>query len=205
MGESYAAVTWSGDIGASATGMVRHDYQDWEDAALFGRGEDETIRLYLSMSAPDFDLLADVDSWGAADFVPVPGRAPPPLGVESLVGLVTRAYGPAGGPSTAHTFARSANRSNGIRKILTHYGFTSATGLLSQGQAVARMGEQVLIIAKTFFQVQAARAILGGGLSEGLPQPTAQEELALTDASAKMTPLFVTWLQGLVTQYGVTL
>jgi len=222
MGESYAALTWSGDVGATATGLVRHDYQDWEDAAVLGRTADEILAFYFHSSAPDFDLLADVDAWGARDRVPHGGSdsPQPPYAVGSVVDLLTRVYGPAGELTSEHTFARATNRAKGIREILTHYGFTSAADLAAQAEPVARMREQTLIVAKTFFKVQEGydtlgdlataardldlRAIQGllAAINAALTQPREQE---LTAVNEQATGLFLEWLKDLADRYGVVL
>jgi len=202
MGESYSALTWSGDAGAAVTGMVRREYVDWENASITGRTEVEIRRFYFERSAPDFDLLADIDAWGAHRHLHDPSSA---FTVESLLALVTRVYGPTGGPSTEHTFARAATRSTGIRNLLLHCGFTSAANLHTQQQQVTGMEEQVRIIGGTFLQVQKAYDLLDFDFSGGLPPLTPADQAAIADITPQMTRLFLDWLGGQAAQYGVVL
>ena len=55
--------------------MVRHESPDWEEAAA-RRGPDKKLTpgdlraFYFRTRCPDFDLLADIDAWGAYRWMP---------------------------------------------------------------------------------------------------------------------------------------
>jgi hypothetical protein len=217
MGESYSAVTWSGDVGATATDMLLRQYQDWEEAVVLPRPENEVLAFYFRASAPDFDLLADIDAWGAHHLVPYEGGPPVPIAPDSLVSLLTVIYGPAGEPP-AWQLEWGGYRAQGIHELLTHYGFTSSTNLSLQSEPVGRMQEQVLIVAKTFFTVREAGTILSGlgravagldpeevaeALEVGDPRPTEDQAAELADLSARATDLFLTWLEELASRHAV--
>jgi len=208
IGESYSALTWSGDIGAAVGDMVRHESADWEAAKP--RQPDEILEFYLRTRAPEFDLLPDIDAWGAYELMPHrDGTAPGSPTATSLTELVTWVYGPPGPWTPEHDESRAGFRANGIRELLTHYGFTDASGLLMQVAAGERMEEQVRIFSPTWFTMQALKALLKkvpkGDVSEGSPWPNAAEEAELELTSGQMTPLFLDWLARLAEQHDVDL
>jgi len=198
IGQSYAAATWSGDVGAAAADFVLHKSMVWEEAGSPGRSEADLLNFYFRTRAPDFDLLGDIDAWGAFELVPhgEPAQLNP---VTSLVALVTAVYGSAGQTAAQHESVLRMNRERGIRKLLTHYQFTSASGLRSQTDAADKIENQVRIFSESWYQVKSDWWVdnLRG------PSSDAQEELA--DASHKMTEIFLDWLESQAQHYGVTL
>jgi len=198
IGQSYAAATWSGDVGAAAADFIHHKSRVWEEASVLGRSEAELLNFYFRTRAPDFDLLADIDAWGAYELVPH-GEPEQRSSVTSLVALVTAYYGPAAQTPALHEFVLRNNRAHGIRNLLTHYGFTSATGLRSQTDAARRIEDQVLIFSTAWYQVKSDLPIEN---VQG-PSPRTQEDLA--DASRKMTEIFLDWLEKQARSYAVTL
>lgn len=204
LGESYSAATWSGDVGAAVSDLVRHMSDAWEEEHQ--PTTDENLAFYLRSRSPDFDLLADIDAWGAYQRMPrATGPAPGAPAASSLHELVTSVYGPAGPWTAQHDMARREVRQQGIRGLLSHYGFTDVTGLHLQVAAVARMEEQVQIFSETWYTVTAAKAIMAGEISELSPWPNATDRSQLANAGQQMTPLFLDWLQARADEYDVHL
>jgi hypothetical protein len=202
IGESYSALTWSGDVGGGVADMVRHESKDWEAAKV--RQPDEILAFYLRTRAPDFDLLADVDAWGAYDLMPKrDGSAQSATTVSSLTELVTSVYGPDGPLTSLHVQVRAEFREKGIRELLTHYGFTDARGLPMQVASCDLVEEQVDIFSPTWFLVKAVKALLDFKVSEGWPFPNDEELAALDLTGEQMLPLFLDWLERLAEEHGV--
>jgi hypothetical protein len=201
IGESYSAATWSGDVGAAAADQVRHEKEFWEQA----HPNDDQAAFYFRTEAPSFDLLADVDAWGAAELMPGQATGPEDGPVSSLYDLLTRAYGPPGAWTPVHDERRHAVRSRGLGQILGHYGFADRVGLNLDLVASARVEEQVRIFSEAWFTVQAAKALLEGEVGEASPQPNAGERVELATLSASMTTTFLDWLEARATEYDTTI
>ena len=155
IGESYSTLTWSGDVGAAVADLVRHESDAWEEETAPNSASD-LLRFYFRTRAPDMDLLPDSTPGVPRHLLPT-GDETELLTVDSLTDLVARVYGPAGPLTQEHAFARNATRANGVREMLNHYGFTTASGLNSQSVPAAAMVDQVKIFAPTWFTVKAAR------------------------------------------------
>ena len=197
IGQSYAAATWSGDVGGAAADFVHHMSVTWEKGSAIGRSEDDVMRFYFRTRAPDLDLLGDIDAWGAYELVPTPKTAGFNLNM-SLVAVLTSYYGTGSASNAEHQRAVSFGRARGLRNLLTHYGFTSTSSLASQETAVAALEKQVLIFSKAWFQAKSSFA----GKTQA-PPPWAEDQLIF--ASRRMTQLFVEWLQTQCRRYNVTL
>lgn len=198
IGQSYAAATWSGDVGGAAADFVMGKSKDWEEALVLGRSEDERLAFYFRTRAPDFDLLADIDAWGAYGLVPSGGTAGEGE-VTSLTELVTTFYGPAAQTATAQEQVVKTGRARGIRNLLNHYGFTSTTDLKLQADARQRIEDQIFIFSKSWYQVKA------GSYAENLSGPGEGTAADLAYASDKMTDIFLDWLESQAAKYGVAL
>jgi hypothetical protein len=202
IGESYSSVTWSGDLGGAVAEMVRHSAAEWEAATV--RQPDEILDFYFRTKAPDFDLLGDIDAWGAFTLMPHrDGRVVDRPPARSLTDLVTWVYGPAGPLTPEHVASRALYREKGVRQLLYHYGFTDASALIMQVVAVDNMQAQVDIFAPTWFLVQAVKALMGFDHTEGWPWPNNAEEAAMDLTGAEMLPLFLEWLQNLAEQFEI--
>ena len=206
IGESYSALTWSGDVAGGVNDHVRHESDAWEEETAPNSAND-VLHFYFRTRAPDMDLLADFDAWGAAHLLPT-GNGDDGLTVDSLTELVTRVYGPTGPLTEEHVFARNAFRAAGVRELLLHYGFTSAQNLNSQSVPAAAMVEQVKIFAPTWFTVKAAKALSTLDFDEvedRALRPTDAEMQELDSVSEQMTAVFLDWLDDLANDLQVTL
>ena len=213
LGESYSALTWSGDVGAAVSDMVRHESPDWEEAAA-RRAPDKKLTpgdlraFYFRTRCPDFDLLADIDAWGAYRWMPhrdgsAHDAAFPP--VSSIYELVTKVYGPPG-PWTPHNDeSRQEHRSRGVWELLTHYGFTNPAALQGQAQSVDLMERQLRIFAPTWWLV---KEVKGMTVSEWgnfvVPTPPPGEFAEMVTESGHLNMLFLTWMQQLAATVGLT-
>ncbi len=198
IGQSYAAATWSGDVGGAAADYVMRKSKDWEEASALGRTEDERLAFYFRTRSPDFDLLADIDAWGGYELVPLDETAGEGQ-ITSLVDLVTTFYGPATQTAAEYESVVKTGRARGIRNLLKHYGFTSAVDLKYQADARQKIEEQIFIFSKSWYQVKAET------YAENVTGPTSGTQDDLADASAKMTDIFLDWLEVQAKKYGVTL
>jgi hypothetical protein len=210
LGESYSALTWSGDVGAAVSDMVRHESPDWEEAAA-RRAPDKKLKpgdlraFYFRTRCPDFDLLADIDAWGAYRWMPrrdgsAQDAAFPP--VSSIYELVTKVYGPPG-PWTPHNDeSRQEHRSRGVWELLTHYGFTNPAALLGQAQSVALMEDQLKIFAPTWWLVKEAKGMTLSELRLSVPRPTPGEAASMVTGSGHLNMLFLNWMQQLAATVG---
>lgn len=198
IGQSYAAATWSGDVGAAAADYVMRKSKDWEEASLLGRSEEERLDFYFRTRAPDFDLLADIDAWAGHELMPL-GDTAGEGQADSLVELVTMFYGPASQTPAEYERVVKTNRARGIRNLLKHYGFTSTVDLKYQTDAREKIEEQIFIFSKSWYQVKAdtyGENFMG-------PSESVQDDLA--DVSDKMTDIFLDWLESQADKYDVTL
>lgn len=198
IGQSYAAATWSGDVGGAAADYVMRKSKDWEEASVLGRSEDERLAFYFRTRAPDFDLLADIDAWGGYELVPI-GETAGEGQVTSLVELVTTFYGPASQTAAEYERVVKTGRARGIRNLLKHYGFTSTVDLKYQADARQKIEEQIFIFSKSWYQVKSE------SYGENLAGPGSGTEADLADASEKMTDIFLDWLENQADKYDVTL
>ena len=212
LGESYSALTWSGDVGAAVSDMVRHESPDWEEAAA-RRAPDKKLTpgdlraFYFRTRCPDFDLLADIDAWGAYRWMPhrdgsAHDAAFPP--VSSIYELVTKVYGPPG-PWTPHNDeSRREHRSRGVWELLTHYGFTEPAALRGQAQSVDLMERQLKIFAPTWWLV---KEVKGMTVSEWgdfeVPTPPPGEFAEMVTGSGHLNMLFLDWMQQLAATVGL--
>jgi hypothetical protein len=206
IGESYSALTWSGDVAGGVADLVRHESDAWEEETAPNTSID-LLHFYFRTRAPDMDLLADIDAWGAAHHLPT-GKPNEVMKVESLTELVTRVYGPAGPLTQEHSFARNATRAGGVREMLIHYGFTSATDLNLQPVPVAAMIAQVKIFAPTWFTVKAAKAVASldvDEIADWALRPNAAELRQVNSVSEQMTVVFIDWLDSLAQDLLVTI
>ena len=206
IGESYSALTWSGDVGAAVSDLLRHESDAWEEETAPNSAGD-VLHFYFRTRAPDMDLLPDVDAWGAADLLP-PYDGTELVTVDSLTELVTQVYGPAGPLTELHMFRREATRSTGVREMLIHYGFTTEEDLKLQSGPAAAMAEQVKIFAPTWFTVTAVKAFAAGKVGEvddWALGPTDAELQQLNSISEQMTAVFLEWLDDLAEALMVTL
>ena len=201
IGESFSALTWSGDVGGAVGDMVCHLSPDWEAAAP--RTRQETVAFYLRTRAPSFDLLADVDAWGAYTLMPrADGAAQSDPPVTTLVELVTTVYGPADVATPEHQASRDGFRARGVRRMLLHYGFAHPTGLLMQVEPVERMEEQLEIFSNTWFLMKELKAL---SLEDPWPWPDDAETAELKKVTLEMSPPFLEWLDDLAEALVVTL
>jgi hypothetical protein len=198
LGENYAAVTWSGDVGAAASDYMHHKHEVWEEGSVLGRTDEEVLRFYYRNSAPEQDLLGDLDAWGAYELLPGSGTERE-LPLTNLVDFVTAVYGPIGQSAAEHEETKTPVRALGIRNQLTHYGFTSASDLKDQSKPRSRMEEQARIVAITWYQVKAPTYV-GTAVQPGL-----QEQEKLAELCGPLTEWYLDWLEAQASRYGVTL
>jgi hypothetical protein len=199
VGQSYAAATWSGDVGGAVADFVHHKSETWEKGRIIGRAEDDVLKFYFRTRAPDLDLLGDIDAWGAYELAPSPKDKPRINFNDSLVRLLTSYYGPDTQTPQQQATTVAFGRSRGLRNLLMHYGFTSAAGLEQQTVAVAAMEEQVFIFSKAWYQAKQPSFL--GKVQQ--PSRSAQDDLAAV--SHAMTLMFVQWLEAQCRRYDVSL
>ena len=135
IGESYSALTWSGDVAGGVNDMVA-------TRATPGRSRrrpNSAKKSSTSTSGPGprhgsprrLRRLGSLTS-------PADRRRRRCQTVDSLTELVTRVYGPTGPLTEEHVVARNAFRAAGVRELLLHYGFTRPQNLNSQSVPVER-------------------------------------------------------------------
>jgi Domain of unknown function (DUF4157)/Bacterial SH3 domain len=200
VGQSYAATTWSGDIGGAAADLVWHKSADWEQRWPAPSPE-EIDSFYFRTRASDQDLLGDIDAWGAYETLPAPGEKRPL--VTSIAQFLTFTYGSGESGPGLGEFVLSNGRARGIANLLRHYGFTAATGLRAQTDAVNKMDEQALIFTEAW-----SRKNYGEGVKKvlkGKPPPAPANDQDLVEASHRMTLLFIDWLENQAKRYSVDL
>lgn len=186
MGQNYAIVTWSGDVGAAATEFAGHLSRSWErDNPV---SEDERARFYFRTRSPDADLWGDIDSWGAYTQISTNSGQQH----SSIVDLLTENYGGRQQTAAEYEATVSSVRASGIENFLRHYGFNRSVALSRQTAAVSRVRQQVHTFADAWGHFQL------GGLTNGL------DEDDLNDGVDRMTALFLEWLEQGAARYNVS-
>jgi hypothetical protein len=180
VGASYAAATWAGDIGAGVADHVRGQDTAWE-AYNGSSSQSERRRHYFDTRAPHADLIADIDAWGAASSLP---------GAASVEGVITGYYGAVDGSDGGDVLRE--NRRIALARFLSHYGFSSPTGLEGQ-PAVAQFQHEIFQFAKMWMRNRSLLPLLG-------PEQTE----SLWAESGQMATLLAQWLQGQAASYGVS-
>ena len=193
VGESWSATTWSGDVGGAVGDYVLHRSGAWEGANT-REDNDDRLRFYFDTRAPEMDLLADIDSWGA--FQNVPRTNTERTSFTSLRDIIEATYGPARQTADDYIVQVTPVRRQGVKNFLCNYGFSSPTSLTTQTTARARVLEQVRIFATGWYDARA-----GGG------QPvfgrTDATDDRILEASREMTDMFLLWLQALAATVGL--
>jgi outer membrane protein OmpA-like peptidoglycan-associated protein len=206
-GESYSNTTWSGDVGAAVGEYVYYshykDEKEWEKAHPTATNLDR-VKIYFETSAPDQDLLADIDAWGV--YKNVPKTAKDSSSFYTLRGLIVSHYGE-GTPdeeSVKEYESRVAEgREAGIREFLCHYGFSSPTDLYNQSVAKDRVKKQVELFGRVWYRknIYSGPSWLRQARQLRLGPETDQD---LSHASEMMTVLFLMWLEDLANKHGIT-
>jgi outer membrane protein OmpA-like peptidoglycan-associated protein len=205
-GESYSNTTWSGDVGAAVGEYVYYthykDEKEWEKAHTAATNLDR-VKIYYETSAPERDLLADIDSWGV--YKKVPKTAKDSSSFYTLRGLIVSHYGqgtPGGESVIEYERQVAEGREAGIREFLCHYGFTSPTALYNQSVAKDRVKKQVELFGRVWYR----NKMYSGPWSRQARQvrlgPETDQDLS--HASEMMTALFLTWLEDLANKHGIT-
>jgi len=68
IGENFSVASWSGDVGGAVVDFVDSKSKTWEEKQFFmneEQSEEQRLKFYFRERAPDSDLLADIDAWGA--------------------------------------------------------------------------------------------------------------------------------------------
>ena len=196
VGESWSAATWSGDIGGAVGDYVLHKSGSWE-AANTSEDNESRLRFYFETRAPNMDLLADIDAWGAFGAIPRTNQSASSF--TTLRQIFEATYGPAGQTSQEYDTQITPRRRQGVQNFLCHYGFTSPTGLAGQTAARARVLEQVNIFATGWYDARASST--GINTVVGRTDPT---DARILGASTQMTDMFLNWLQALASTTGLT-
>ena len=194
VGESYSAATWSGDVGGAAGDYVMHKSSSWERANTSEDGR-ERLLFYYNTRAPEMDLLADIDAWGAYTALPTTSTEQTPL--TSLREILETQYGGAGQTAEQYENTVASGRRAGIINFLRHYGYRRPTDLKSQAVATGRVTTQVFTFSKAWYDVRQ-------GLATSVFWHTSETDDRLYIASRGMTLLFLNWLERLARQHGVT-
>lgn len=196
VGESWSATTWSGDVGGAVGDYVLHKSGAWEAANT--RDDNETrLRFYFETRAPNMDLLADIDSWGAFGAIPRTNQSI--SNFTTLRQIFEATYGPADQTAQEYNTQITPPRRQGVHTFLCNYGFTSPTDLVTQTAARARVLEQVKIFATGWYDVRASST----GVNTVFGRSDETDSRILT-ASGQMTDMFLNWLQALASTSGLT-
>lgn len=118
-GPSDAAATWAGDIGAAATDMVMKTSDDMEKKL---HSEEERLEFYYNSRAPESDLLADIDAWGAYEEVDNESA-------NNLYQVINGYYGVQ--KLGADSF--KPKRRKALENMFAQYGLSTASGSLLTG------------------------------------------------------------------------
>ena len=193
VGESYSAATWSGDVGGAAGDYVMHNSSSWERA---NTNEDNQQRLlfYFQTRAPEMDLLADIDAWGAYTSLPTTSTASSQF--TSLRQVFEAQYGGAGQTAAQYEQTVASGRRAGIENFLRHYGFQSPRNLNSQADAAGRVKNQVFVFSRAWYDVRQSTGTRVFGHTPGT-------DIRLRVASHLMGTLFLNWLENQAQRYGV--
>jgi len=190
VGSNYAAVTWSGDLGAAAVDMTLRRGEEWElrnKHATF----DERANFYFTTRAWEQDLLSDVDIWGIHALRSL--NSPSLHSIDSLLAFYYEYTMP--GDLRTLTWARK----DALELFLKKYGFTydRATDLAKfpalSKQRAARRGirDEIARFGEAW---KAAKAPLKTSVPTRLTSPSvlAEEDREAIEA---MTDLFLYWLE----------
>lgn len=180
-GENKAAATWSGDIGAAVADMVGKSASAYEENGFDGGMRE----FYFKSRAPESDLLADIDAFGAVDLLDSGNY-------DSLESLVRKYYGI---PIPMKSVERPSLRKQAIINFLKHYGFSSSTNLASQ-DAAQKMTKTTERMATVWFDQKHKLSLFLNPL-HSFNYGKIKEE------SGEMTKLFLQWLEGQISQNGV--
>lgn len=195
VGESWSATTWSGDVGGAVGDYVLHKSSAWE-AANTSADNAQRLRFYFDTRAPQMDLLADIDAWGAFSAVPRTNTAS--TSFTSLRQIIEATYGPAGQTAGEYNTQIAPRRRQGVENFLCNYGFSGPTGLVSQTAARARVLDQVRIFATGWYDARASSS----GVNTVFGRTGATDARILT-ASGEMTDMFLNWLERLASTVGL--
>ncbi|CAN5746494.1 hypothetical protein BH11BAC7_BH11BAC7_11430 [soil metagenome] len=185
IGSSYAASTWSGDIGAAAEDVFIGQDKEYEKQFTADKSDLNTRRdHYYNSRAPETDLLGDIDTWGATAMIT-------DQKTTSIEDVLKKYYG-----QTADETNKllSTNRQQSIKLFLQNYGFTSAENLTSQPTPFIKIIDQIY----KFAQVWASNR-------ETFTPYSSDAWTVIYDNSMYMAIKFLKWLEGLAKQYGVKL
>ncbi len=183
IGSSRAVMSWSGDVGG-AIGNYALEHERRGLTAL----DTALLNSHFERSAPDADLLGNLDGLGAQNLL-LTSRPP------TLEGLVRLYYEGITGPgATAVPNAMSNNRRDAVGRFLASYGFTSTTGLTT----VSSARNCIINDARLFGNIWYRR---GSGFSfSQVNMPTTLLQL-VTEA---MCDLFLHRLENFAITYGLT-
>ncbi len=205
-GESYSVATWSGDVGAAVGEYVYFthykDEKEWEKAHPTATDLDR-VKIYFDTSAPDQDLLADIDAWGVYKKVPKTAQESPQF--NTLRDLIVSQYGE-GTPSEESVIEYESHVAKGreaaIREFLCHYGFSSPIDLYDQSVAKDRVKKQVELFGRVWYRKKLTEVPLSRQPRNFRLGPETDQDLS--HGSEMMTVLFLMWLEDLANKHGIT-
>jgi hypothetical protein len=192
LGQNYSAATWSGDIGAGAADACIGQDKDWEAANNIpalpdqnrGKFLDKINERYYTTRAPESDLLADVDAWGA-------DRIRSKAGSSSTIESILQAYYT--GINVTNTGVITNKRKDAVEAFLQNYGFHTQEPLIIQ-PAVSKMREQIFLFAKMWIRKKGVQATF-----------SYNENVLMLVHVIPMTEMFLQWLDALSKANGVNI
>ena len=180
VGNSYAAATWAGDLGAAAADCLTNASEDYEEH-LRDEGNHNPAALadyYYRSRAPESDLLADIDAWGAYQMVE-------DAEMTSITGLMQAYYG----VQASGQEAFAPNRARALEQFFDAHGLTSSGGTMITGQNRDILAEQIGKFAVVWLQFRAS-----------WPWPD-YDEGELGDVCDTMASKFLSYIEQLNNQY----
>jgi peptidoglycan hydrolase-like protein with peptidoglycan-binding domain len=177
IGSSYAAATWSGDIGAAVGDALVKKDSEYEKNEEYEDGSYEQLDHYYNARAQESDLLGDIDAWAGAYHL----LTSDPTSIEDIV---QKTYGRNIERDSVKT--TSANRALGLTLFLKNYGFNTESELSTQTAATELITDQISKFANIWLY---NRRTLGPSLADNLLRPIYSKYMMLK---------FVAWLQKLV-------
>lgn len=145
IGASDAAATWAGDIGAGVADCLLSQSAEYEKYLTDNKkgSETERINYYYRSRAPESDLLADIDAWGAYEEVD--------NGTAVTVTEVVRNYY---GAQKAGAGAFKAKRRKSLDGFFARYGLTQVGGTYYTTDNLKLVHSQILKFAIVWLQMR---------------------------------------------------
>lgn len=145
IGASDAAATWAGDIGAGVADCLLSQSSEYEKYLTDNKkgSEAERIDYYYRSRAPESDLLADIDAWGAYEEVD--------NGTAVTVTEVVRNYY---GAQKAGAGAFKAKRRKSLDGFFARYGLKQVGGTYFTADNLKLVHSQILKFAIVWLQMR---------------------------------------------------